>query len=152
MREKRRGEIFLRAECWNSSRVVTCRELDRSRRESVKKKRKERKKEKKKEKREEDNRRRRTCEPTVLARRSNPEVPRDLPVFATSRYSFQNILQIFCSQECVYFTPTPRYTTPRIRVRGKKTESKNFLSTFHARLGKKKKTIFETTIESNSLE
>lgn len=127
---------------------MTCRELDRSRRESVKrKKQKRKKKERGDKKKRKDDRRRRTCELTVLARRSNPEVPRDLPVFATSRYSFSKYSPNFLFTGMCLLYPNPPLTTPRIRVRGKKPSPKMFFLHF---LHRGKKIIFLTTIESNS--
>lgn len=87
----------------NSSRVVTCREHDRSRRQSMK---------------QSSTTNARTHR--ALTRRWNSAGrPIDLSDFATSRYSFQNILQIFVHGN-MFSLPWPLVSTPRMRVRGER--------------------------------
>lgn len=103
-KERRRDNIFLRI-CWNSSRVVTCREFHRSRRQSVKE----------------------SSTTNVRTHRAgsswwSEEASTPLG-FHDESILFSKYSPNFCSRECVFFTLTPYNNPPYTRPR-RKTESK----------------------------
>lgn len=120
---------------WNSSRVVTCREpwsietrIGKEKEEGKKEGRGEEKKKGKKEKTIVDDERASPPCWLVAASRKFPEISR----FSRRVDTLFKIFSKFFVHGNVFTLPQPPLTTPRIRVRGKKTESEKFSSfTFH---------------------